>query len=797
MRDTAKWLMVGASSLVIVPVQVMAEEPPSQVATTARGTEASSGDIVVTARQRAEPLNRIPIAATALSTGDLVRNNATNITKIAELVPQVSLVRSPSGNGGSFTVRGIGSGPQDAGIEQSVSLALDGVQISRGRAVTANMFDLRQVEVLKGPQALFFGKNAPAGVVSISTALPTDRFSGFITSAYEFDAGERSVEGAVSVPLTSTLKVRLSGRYDKLDGWIKNTAQPAATNPFNPFPIVGAAEGTNPGEEDIAGRLTAVWQPTSNLTFTARGSLGHGTGNGEGSNRESFCTRPGGQLVTHIGAVTATDPQSDCRLNGRFASSDLNPILATGVPGLNGGRQHNEYDIRLASLTVEYRMGPVNISSISAYTYLDSTGSYNCGDDSFAMCFAFSGERYKAFSQQVRATTDFDSPLNYTIGFYYDRVRRRQDNASFNSYAGPDPVTGLYVNSISYASNQQHSISGFGQVRWNILTNVELAGGVRYTKEYKRAELADTFVRYDNVSARPVAAGPLTPRFSDDNFSPEATLTWHPTSHTTLYGAYKTGFLAGGISNPGTLSKVYTEDTVKFRSATVHGGEIGAKGQFFNRRLNADLTIYRYTFKDLPVSQINTQIVPPTYIVTNAAVARSQGIEGSMTFQATPDFQLRAAFGANRAKYLNYTGANCYVGQTAALGCAGTPPTQTLTGKDLYNAPRFTGSFGATYVLRLGNDAEFEFTGDGIYTSRYFSNPNDNPISVQDAFWRVNASITLRRPEAGWSLALVGRNLTNREYMVYGVDRTFGVAGEGSAVVARPREISLQLRYDF
>ena len=792
-------LMASASA---VSVALLAAGPCVAQALPAQATTANSpgaDEIVVTARQRAETLTSVPVAASALSANDLIRGNANNITKIAEMVPQVSLARVSSGNGGSFTIRGIGSSPQDAGVEQSVSLALDGVQISRGRAVIANMFDLRQIEVLKGPQALFFGKNAPAGVLSINTALPTSTLSGFVNAAYEFEARERSIEAAISGPLTSTLKARLAVRASQMDGYIRNEAQPAATNPFNPFPIVGTASRRMPADKDIAGRLTVQWTPSSAITLTGRGAIGHGTGSGEGENREYYCSNASGKLTTTQVGITAVDPQSDCKINGRNASSDLNPTLAQNVSELNGGRQHNSYDADFGSLTADIGSGPIKLTSITAYLYLFSTGSYNCGGDSFAACFAYNSERVKDFSQQIRATTDFDSALNFTAGVYYDHINRINGGGSYTSYGGLDPVTGRYISVESRYFNTQSSYSGFGQVRWNIMSNLELAGGVRYTKEVKDARIGNIYVRPGPTSAR-AANDFISSHLSDDNWSPEATLTWHPQPGTTLYAAYKTGFLSGGIANPGTISRIYTPQNLRFKPETVEGGEIGAKGEFLNHKLRADLAVYTYTFKDLQVVQQDATLVPPSFITTNAARARSRGVEASMNWQATGDLSLRGAIGYNQSKYLDYSGANCFNGQTVAQGCvvgASGLKTQVLSGQTLYRAPKAVLNFGATYAFHLSDDLRLEATGDGIHSSSYLASENNNPSNRQDAYWRLNASLTLRSNAAGWSLALVGRNLTNERYKIYALDRTFGLPGEGVAIVGRSRELSLQARYSF
>ena len=155
---------------------------------------------------------------------------ASDLTKVAELAPQVSMSQSGSGTGAVITIRGVSSGSNDAGLDQSVAIEVDGVPISRGQVVSSSIFDLKQVQVLQGPQALFFGKNSPAGVISLNSANPTDTFEAYVTPGYEFEAEQNFVEGAVSGPLTDTLKARVAFRGSEMDGWLENVAEPVATS---------------------------------------------------------------------------------------------------------------------------------------------------------------------------------------------------------------------------------------------------------------------------------------------------------------------------------------------------------------------------------------------------------------------------------------------------------------------------------------------------------------------------------------------------------------------------------------
>jgi outer membrane receptor protein involved in Fe transport len=193
------------SDPVAAPAATEAKEQPSQLE-----------DIVVTARRRNESLLNVPVAVTAISREALDKAHITNATQIAQMTPNLLIGDASGGGGGAIAIRGVGSSFIDPGIEQSVGIVIDGVSMGRGRFILLSQFDLQQVEVLKGPQALFFGKNSPAGVISITSAEPTRELSGMIRGGYEFEADERYLEGNISGPITNSLLFRLAGKYSNM-----------------------------------------------------------------------------------------------------------------------------------------------------------------------------------------------------------------------------------------------------------------------------------------------------------------------------------------------------------------------------------------------------------------------------------------------------------------------------------------------------------------------------------------------------------------------------------------------------
>ncbi|RYD90581.1 MAG: hypothetical protein EOP61_29245, partial [Sphingomonadales bacterium] len=207
------------------------------------GAVVDPGDIVVTARRRQESILKVPVVQNVISAETLVRTQITDLVGVTAKVP--GLFVSPGINtiGTLISLRGIGTSAIDAGVDQSVSLNIDGQQFSQGLVFKSGLFDLAQAEVLKGPQALFFGKNSPGGVISLTTADPGDSAEVIGRVSYEFEAREPRVEMILSGPVTETLGLRLAGTWSDREGYFKNTARDTLPANLGTLPAKSRADG--------------------------------------------------------------------------------------------------------------------------------------------------------------------------------------------------------------------------------------------------------------------------------------------------------------------------------------------------------------------------------------------------------------------------------------------------------------------------------------------------------------------------------------------------------------------------
>ncbi|MCB2077852.1 MAG: TonB-dependent receptor plug domain-containing protein [Novosphingobium sp.] len=401
-------------------------------------------EIVVTARKRDETLQNVPVAVTAIG-GDAIQDNlATDLTKVAELAPQVAIGEGGSGTGAVIGIRGISSSSSDAGFDQSVLVEVDGVPFSRGSIIGTRLFDIANVQVLSGPQALFFGKNSPAGVISINSANPTQDFEAYVTAGYEFNADQAYTEGAISGPLSSTLSARLAFRASTQKGWIKNVAPvvPLFLNPA--VNSTGAPYKRAPGSDEIAGRLTLQWEPSDDFTARLRFTVNSVEANSGNGNTEPYCigATKAANAPKQVGVVPL--PGSDCYANRVTSHGGVPEIYAKNARFANGGKPYSDKLFYFGVLEMTKTWDNFEFVSTSGY-YNEDHKLMNVTDwSTYASIWAAARYRYELFTQEMRLSSKFDGPINIMLGGYWEHSKRPFDNVPeiFHVY---NPAADNYV----------------------------------------------------------------------------------------------------------------------------------------------------------------------------------------------------------------------------------------------------------------------------------------------------------------------------------------------------------------
>ena len=757
-------------------------------------------EIIVTARKREESILKVPVVETVITQQTLEQYQLQNLTDLSSKVPGLSMGDAVLSIGPQISIRGIGTSTLDAGVDQSVSLNIDGLSMTQGLAYDAGLFDLSRAEVLKGPQALFFGKNSPGGVVSLRTADPGDQQEVIARIGYEAEAIQKHAELIVSTPLTSTFGIRLAGSFNDSDGFFYNRATAAPdTGAENPSPNRISAT-----QSDIV-RGTAVWKPVEAFDARLKINWTKDDTNGDAGQGE-LTSCPNGRIAPD--GIPFINPNDDCRLDRNIWVVSMDPAFWPGIR--HGGHPFIDVTQKFGSLELNYRPSTdVTVTSVTGYYHADAQGLINGTLSGYAAPAIAADNDFnrRDVTEELRADTEFAGPVNFTGGTYYQDGRVFQRVLVLGNTAYEFPAT------LVAGSHQIDikSYSFFGQARWRPVSALELAGGVRWTDE-KRSDTP-----YDLITGTPVYVAPVKPEIESDNYSPEFTATYTLTDEMTLFGSLKQGYKSGSY----TITTPVTPGVDNsFGDEKIDGGEAGLKSRLLDRTLSFNVATYYYIYKGLQVGTNQPALDGIPVIKTlNAGEARIYGIDLDAAYRppSVAGLTLNTAIDWNHARFTDLKDVPCWPGQTIAEGCNATPiggfytNQADLNGLALTRAPDWQANVGGTYEMHISSAVKMNFGLDAQYTSDYPTALTNRADAVQPGYTLLNANVSLGSSDDVWQVAAIANNMTNKittgscTLLAYNVGQVLpgsitggtssGRAGTGeNTCVARPgRELWLRV----
>ncbi|WP_249341596.1 TonB-dependent receptor [Sphingomonas sp. 3P27F8] len=825
-RSRACWLAGTMFTCLATPANAQETAPPATATASAATSAPQVGgleDVVVTARRRAESVQDIPVSVQAISSEQIQKRDLTSLEKIAASTPQFTVARASNGAGAQLTMRGIGSSATSIGIEQSVAVVVDGVYYGQGRIINEGFFDLARVEVLKGPQSLFFGKNATAGVISLSTADPGDKPELIGRVGYEFNAQQVYGEAIISTPISDNAGLRVAIRASRMfGGYYTNDAATATYNTTNSANFVTTprtaepAARDEPRERELIGRVTLKWDPTDRLSINlkASGSFNYTLGNGWNYS-----------AVRCEGGVQTANPAYPC--NGGFTifQNKLPAALAQTLPfARSDGQLYNRYTSWQTTGTVNYKLDNATLTSVTNYNWNNNRFTCDC-DFLGGNVWATENSTYHAFSEEVRGLTTFDGPFNIMLGGLYQKTRR--DFYQAVVFAGSENTNAATQNTfISYAklsATDGETLSGYGQLILKLIPGLEGTAGVRYTHETKTSFFTQPYVNpFLTTLFRPQSAavdGTLYGNQTFNDWSPDFTVSYKPSSKIMIYGAYKTAYKSGGFSNSAINSALVTNNPSRdlaFNPEKGKGFEVGIKTTLADNQVRFNVTAYDYKYTNLQIDYFNAQVF--SYVTYNAGEARSKGIETELEYAplSMPGLSFHGTVNYNRSRYDKFL-APCYSGQSPTDGCsltaAGVAPGagvaatfQNLSGAPTANAPEWTATLGAAYDTTTASGLKVGGSIDGRYSSSYLGSSFGDGRTRQDAYAVLDAGVRVGSADERWELALIGKNLTNKFYFVgagtaplTGANTGLPTAVPGDIIGygAFPRTVKLQLTVKY
>ena len=776
-------------------------------------------EIIVTARQQAEGLQDVPVTIAVMSEQDLERYNITTLVDAAKMVPNMAISQGGSGNGSNLRLRGIGSSSISAAFDHSIAINIDGVVVNRGRFIHNAYLDMNQIEVLKGPQSLYFGKSATAGVISITTNDPTDEFE------FEFGAGiETEHEGTftdivISGPISENFGARLAIGVSENEEMFENYSFANDPMPFG--------NGTEQwfGDESLNARLTLLWNPLDNFEAKLKYHYSEYENNGGGTawSEEGLCPDGVTQLTGIPGAATFFTTRAgvdDCTINGNTSKINLEPGLRAGLPwGYDDGKPGLNQETNVLSLQLSWDINEnLNLTSVTSQVELDhdELDDYSYGAGVFG---GLHRNIYEHLAQEFRLTSNFDGPLNFQLGLYVQEIEQEFDayQYAFNlavmpnifgpalAFFGGDPTSPIVgadgPTGNQYDYNKHHFLdtdvrSIYLAAYWDINERTELTLGARYTEEEKVGRIEIPYI-HSAAAAFGFAAPPVISglEFEDDNLSPEVAINYYINEDVSVYVSYKEGFKSGGVDNSALptasinpLSPTFEGfGALIYESEEAEGIELGVKANLLDGNMRLNATVFSYEYVDLQVQLFDSKIIQ--FSTFNAGGVETEGFEVDVLWNTNVEgLTLRGAFA-----YTDNMNTKDFI----------VPSGENLKGTKGNFNPEITGFAGFTYDQELTSGWRSNISADARYSDDYGWVAQINSPR-QDSYWLFDASLSLYSDDGKHSINFIGRNLGDEIVIIGGgaipgrIQRQEGTSSllqDQTATTTLGRTLTLQYKF--
>jgi iron complex outermembrane receptor protein len=757
-------------------------------AAAADAAEPAAGDIVVTARRRAESAQDVPIALSVVDDKALAATGNYSLSQIQQLVPSLQ-VFSFNPRNTNVNIRGLGSNVAltNDGLENGVGIYIDNVFYGRVGQSQFDLVDLQQVEVLRGPQGTLFGKNTTAGAINITTRAPSFT-PDLSTEASLGDYGYRQFRASVSGPLIGdAVAARLSIADTKRDGFLTN--------------VHDGSDSANYDNFSLRGQL--LIRPTGRLSIKLIGDYSH-------QKQHAVLNVLAGFFGSYDGGAAI----ANTFLN-RTSRAGYTPLPFTPFARL--GDSDSPYQANMksygASGQVDWDLGRAALTSITAYRWWDWDPK-NDGDATGLPVVTKSQQanRQRQFSQEIRLASQGDNRVDYVIGAYYFWQIVHGYGAVAYGSAAPNwylPTTspalanaalnGFEADSTSTPTTYSSAV--FGQATWNATSRLKLTLGLRYTHEKKEGAYNQFWVAGTDISTlTPAAAAAVTAirnqfnpvtsyatSFDDDSVSLLANLSYKIAPDALIYATYSLGSKSGGL-NLTTLPVGVSPDV---RPERVNAYEVGLKAQALDKRLTANLAAFWTDISDYQTAITEQAPGAVTYrqYISNIPSVRSRGAEADLSFAPTRLISLSASAAYTDAVYVDYPNA------PQAPERLDQGAIQDLSGKPLAGVPKFTYTLGADLaqpVGRAGGQA-LQLYGHADFAHRASLNTSstNSRYAQVPGYGVLNGRIGIRPENGRWDLSAWARNIANTKYF-----QTLAPANTGviTALLGDPRTVGGTLR---
>ncbi|WP_295748431.1 TonB-dependent receptor [Undibacterium sp.] len=714
--------------------------------------------VIVTGQRRSENLKDVPLSISAIKGEALDTYNASgqDIRFLASRVPSLNVESDFGRSFPRFYIRGLGNTDFDLNASQPVGLIYDDVVQESPMLKGFPIFDVDQIEVLRGPQGTLFGRNSPAGVIKFDSAKPTNRFEGYANLGYGNDKAV-NLEGAINVPLNKEWAMRFSGQAQSRNDRV--------TNPLS------TGTKTFEGYHDNAARLQFLYK-TSNFSalFNAHGRDMDGSAT---LFRANIIKKGTNDLVP--GFDYASYPTDGI---------NTQTLTSSGV-----------------SMRLRWDLDGMSLHSITAYdkakfySRADVDGGYGCGPTtSFPFCPANTttgpGELFNAetadglpdlkqITQEFRLESNTKDPLQWIAGLYYFSEKIQVDSFDFNSLNKnvQDGYAVQHQNAKSWAT--------FGSLNYALTDSLKLRGGVRYTNDKKDFDAQRT-------------SHPFLPNTKFLTANPESTnVSWDLGANytvskaTSVYGRVATGYRA-----PSIQGRVLFGDNISVANSEKNMSfEAGIKQDLFDNTARISATVFHYDVKDLQLTA-GSGAVNQNKLV-NAEKASGQGFELELQANLNRYFKTTVGLSYNDTEIkdsklsVSPCGNKCTVTDPAVNPADKQSTAVFIGGNPLPRAPKWVGNFTLRYNAPLGDGEIYAYT-DWSYKDSYNMFLYEAKEYTAKSLLEGGLRVGYKWADGKYEVAAYGRNITNQQQVIAAID-----FNNLTGILNEPRSYGVQFKVAF
>jgi len=705
-------------------------------------------EIVVTAQKRQESQQHAPLAVTTLSSKALANAGVTELTKITAAVPGIGIDTSL----GQPVIYLRGVGPQVAFPNYGVAVPFlqDGVDVQM-ETLPAGLFDVAQVEVLRGPQGTLYGRDAIGGVVNVNTQKPVMKDAHASIELEGGNYGEFRAFGMFNLPITDTLAVRGSFQHEQHDGYLTN----------------------NSGYVDNdAGRFEIRYKPDDHFDATVTTSFSR-----QASNTQNWVLRECG---VPLPATLQQSPQCGSTPH-KYGLIDSNNPWYDPQQSADHPLDENGWAV---STNMNYRFdsGPT-LTFLSQYARSALSEVSLVGPNNVA-----SQQQDKSVSEELRLSDDIgkgQGEIKWLVGVYHFESDTPYFGQVSPATSQPDyfpvvpegtqffpAIPNTYVK-IQEPTIEQTSYASFGQVTYSILDHLRATGGLRYSWDRERGQSGDAPV------------GPIFPPFEENSHNEQSHeinfkvgLDMDVTPNSLLYVNVQTGYLQGGFDLSANPS---------FKPETMTEYSFGTKNRFLGNKLELNGEVFYYDYKDYQLSYSNP--TSGAQQIFSAPKAVIYGVDTSGQYLLTDDDRVSVTFSYLSAKIEDF---NTPFSTTwdVANSLVELPAGTSLKGYDLIEAPKVSGSVGYQHDFGFSSGAQLIARVDNHFESGHWGVFQHPAASYSPSFTKTDLNLTYYTSNNRWHINGYVYNLENSVSFGAGL----GLAG---AFIMPPRTYGMKVGYDF